>query len=51
MRGERVKMGESRTLARERRIRAGAWRGKGGHHSEGRQVPGRKGKDKQEEPP
>ena len=31
-------MGESRTLARERGIRAGAWRGKGGLHSEGMQA-------------
>ena len=30
--GERVKMGESRTLASERRIRARAWNGKGGLH-------------------
>ena len=36
MRGERVKVGESRTLARERGIRAGAWRGKSGLHGEGR---------------
>ena len=27
MRKERVKVGESRTLARERGIKAGAWRG------------------------
>ena len=32
--GERVKVGESRTLAREKGIRARAWRGKGGLHSE-----------------
>ena len=37
--GERVKVGESRTLARERRIRARAWRGKGGLHGDGRQIP------------
>ena len=30
--GERLKVGESRTLARERRIIARAWRGKGGLH-------------------
>ena len=42
--GERVKVGESRTLARERGIRARAWRGKGGLHSEGRQIPKRKGR-------
>ena len=35
---ERVKVSESRALAREGRIRAGEWRGKGGLHSEGRQV-------------
>ena len=40
--GERVKMGESRTLARKRGIRARAWRGKGGLHSERRQIPKRK---------
>ena len=39
IRWERVKVGESRTFARERGIRTGAWRGKGGLHSEGRQVP------------
>ena len=41
VRGERVKEGESRTLAR-------AFRGKGGLHSEGRQIPrmgGRVGKE------
>ena len=38
---ERVKVGESRTLAREREIRARAWSGKGGLHSEGRQIPRR----------
>ena len=43
MREERVKMGESRTLARERKTRAGAWRGKGGLHGEGRQIPRKKG--------
>ena len=36
--GERIKMNESRTLAREMGITAGAWRRKGGLHSEGRQV-------------
>ena len=36
MRGERVKVGESRTLARERGIRARAWSGKGGLHRERR---------------
>ena len=40
--GRRVKVGESRTLARERRIRAGTWRGKGGLHRERGQIPRRK---------
>ena len=44
MRGERVKVGESRTLARVRGIRARAWRGKGGLDREGRQIPRRKGR-------
>ena len=39
---ERVKVGESRTLTRVRRIRAGAWSGKGGLHGEPRQIPRRK---------
>ena len=42
MRGERVKVGESRTLARERRIRTRARRGKGKLHGEQRQIPMRK---------
>ena len=42
--GERVKMGESRTLARVREIRARAWRGKGGLHRERGQIPRRKGR-------
>ena len=37
-------MSESRTLAKKREIRAGAWRGKGGLHSEGTQVRRRKGR-------
>ena len=37
-------MGESRTLARVREIRARAWRGKGGLHGERRHIPRRKGK-------
>ena len=41
--GERVKMGESCTLARKRGIRARAWSGKGGLHREGRQIPRRTG--------
>ena len=41
IRGERVKMGESRTLARVRGIGAGAWRGKGGLHRERGQIPRR----------
>ena len=44
MRGERVKVSESRTLARVREIRAGVCRGKGGLHSEGKQIPRRKGR-------
>ena len=44
MTGERVKMSKSRTLAREREIRAGAWRGKGGLHGEGIQIPRRSGR-------
>ena len=44
MREEKVKVGESRTLARKRGIRAGAWSGKGGLHSEGRQIARRKGR-------
>ena len=42
--GERVKVGESRTLARKRRIIARAWRRKGGLPSEQRQTPRRKGR-------
>ena len=41
---ERVKLGKSHTLAREREISAGRWTGKGGLHSEGRQIPRRKGR-------
>ena len=37
-------MGDSRTLAREREIRARAWSGKGGLHSEERQIAKRKGR-------
>ena len=44
MRGERVKMSESRTLARVRGIRARAWSGKGGLHGEQGQIPRRKGR-------
>ena len=43
MKGERVKVSESRTLAREREIRARAWRGKGGHQGERKRVPRRRG--------
>ena len=46
---ERVKVSESCTLAREREIRARAWRIKGGLHSEGRFQGGEGGK--QEQPP
>ena len=42
--GERVKVGESRILARERGIRARAWRDKGGLHREERQIPRRTGR-------
>ena len=38
MRGARVKMSETRTLAVEKEIRARAWEGKGGLHSEKRQI-------------
>ena len=41
-------MCENRTLARERGIRAEARRGKGGLHSEGGQVPRRKGRARKE---
>ena len=34
--GERVKVSENRSLARKREIKAGAWRGKGRLHGEGR---------------
>ena len=44
VRWERVKVSESRTLARGREIRVRAWRGKGGLYSEGRQIPLRKGR-------
>ena len=44
MRGERAKVNESCTLARERRIRARTWRGKGGLHGERGQIPRRKGR-------
>ena len=43
VREERVKVGESRTLARKKRIRARAWSGKGGLHRKRRQIPRRKG--------
>ena len=44
MRGERVKVGESRTLARVRGIRARAWSGKGGLHRERGKIPRRTGR-------
>ena len=44
MRGERVAVSESRTLARERGIRARAWSGKGGLHSERGHIPRRRGR-------
>ena len=42
--GERVKVGESHTLVRQREkgIKARAWRGKGGLHGEQRQIPRKK---------
>ena len=42
--GEKVKVGESRTLARKRGIRARAWSGKGGLHRERRQNSRKKGR-------
>ena len=51
MREERVKVGECRTLARKRGISAGALRGKGGLHSEGRPIPKRKGNASQKSLP
>ena len=42
MRGERVKVGESRTLVRKKGIRARAWSGKGGLDRERRTIPRRK---------
>ena len=44
MREKKVKVSESRTLAREMGIRARAWRGEGGLLSEGRRVPRRRGR-------
>ena len=44
IRGERVKMGKSRILARKRGIRVRAWGGKGGLDRERRQIPGRASK-------
>ena len=44
MSGERVKMGESHTLARVRGIRARARSRKGGLHRERGQIPRRKGR-------
>ena len=43
MKEERIKVGKSRTFAREIGIRAGAWRGKGGLPSEGRRFRGGEG--------
>ena len=37
-------MGESRTLVRDGRIKARAWRRKGGLHGEKRQIPRSKGR-------
>ena len=44
IKGERVKVGESHTLARERGIRARAWNGKGGLYGEQGQIPRRTGR-------
>ena len=44
MKGEKVKVSKSCTLAREMGIRGGAWRGKDGLHSEGRIQGGKEGK-------
>ena len=44
MRRERAKVRKSRTLARERGIRARAWSGKGGLHREEWQIPRRTGR-------
>ena len=51
MRGQRVKVSDSGTLARERGIRAGAWRGKSRLHGELRQVPRRKGRTRKKNLP
>ena len=45
---EKVKVSESLTLTREKGIKAGVWRGKDGIHSEGRQVPRRRGRASKE---
>ena len=44
MREERVKVGESHTLATDEGIKARAWRGKGGLHGERGKIPRRKGR-------
>ena len=51
VRGKRVKVSESRTLAREGEIRAGAWKRKGALHSKGKQVPRRRGRASKKKPP
>ena len=43
MKGERVKVSESHTLAKESGIKAAAWRGEGGLHSERREFQGGEG--------
>ena len=43
MKRERVKVGESRTMVREGRIRARAWRAKGGLHGEESRFQGGQG--------
>ena len=44
MRGERVKVDESRTLTRKRGVRAIVWSGKSGLHGEEKQIVRRKGR-------
>ena len=46
-----MKVSESPILPRNRNIRVGAWRGKGGFHSEEKQVPRRRGKASKESLP
>ena len=50
VRWERVKVSESRTLARKMGVGKGAWSGKSQLHNEGRQVPSRREMVKQSKP-